>query len=95
MWMRSLRQQITSQVTRTTVAYGSRNQNNDCSKGNRLRSLESVVNMNSAVKFSTDTELRVLLFKLALLNGNRPSNSLLTMGHKSLTSSTEKQLKKN
>lgn len=83
---------LTSQVTRTAVAYGSRNQNNDCSCGNRLRSLESVVNMNSAGRFSRNTALRVLLFKQALLKGKCSSNPFLTVGHKSLTSSTEKVL---
>lgn len=84
--------QNTSHETSTTVAYGSRNQNNNCSCGNRLRSLGSVVSMNSAGNFSTKTGFRVLLFKQAFLNGNRSSNPFFTAGHKSLTSSTENQL---
>lgn len=79
---------LTSQVTRTRVAYGSRNQNNDCSWGNRLRNLASVVSINSAGNSSTSTGLRVLLFRKAFLNGNFPSKSFLMVGHRSLTSST-------
>lgn len=81
----------TSHVTRTTVAYGSRNQNKDCSCGKRLRNLASVVNMNSADSFSTYTGLRVLLFKIAFSKGRRSSNAPFTLGHKLLTSSTENQ----
>lgn len=82
----------TSQVTRTTVAYGSRNQNNDCSCGNRLRSRASVVNMNSAGSSPTITGLRVLLFRKTLRNGSRSSNPFLMTGHRSLTSSTMTKL---
>lgn len=78
----------TSQVTRTTVAYGSRNQNKYCSCGNRLRSLESVVCINSAGRFSTKTGFLALLLRQAFLTGKRCSKLSLTLSHKSLTSST-------
>lgn len=81
----------TSQLTRTTVAYGSRNQNRYCSWGKRLRNLASVVNMNSAGRFSTYTGFLVLLFKQAFFNGKRASKPSFTLGHKSLTSSTERK----
>uniref|UniRef100_A0A0A9D299 Uncharacterized protein n=1 Tax=Arundo donax TaxID=35708 RepID=A0A0A9D299_ARUDO len=77
-----------SQVTRTTVAYGSRNQNKYCSCGNRLRSLESVVCINSAGRFSTKTGFLALLLRLAFFTGSRCSKLSLTLSHKSLTSST-------
>jgi len=50
--------------------------------------------MNSAGNVSTKTGFRVLLFKVARLNGKRPSKAGLTVGHKSLTSSTENQFDK-
>lgn len=78
----------TSQVTRTTVAYGSRNQNRYCSCGNRLRSLESVVCINSAGRLSTKTGFRALLFRQAFFTGTLHSKLSLTLSHKSLTSST-------
>jgi hypothetical protein len=88
MWVGS-----TSQVTRTTVAYGSRNQNKYCSCGNLLRSLESVVCINSAGRFSTKTGFLALLLRQAFFTGTRCSKLSLTFSHKSLTSSTVTKVK--
>jgi hypothetical protein len=78
----------TSHVTRTTVAYGSWNQNAVCSCGILFRSRESVVRMYSTGSLSKVTGLRALLVRHALLKGTRASKPSLTIGHRSFTSST-------